>query len=178
MRKVVSFAFVLILMFSVFVVPVFAVEYGTQYPDYVPISGGAFCEVNSSFGKITLVVPNNFKDNTFGFSGNSNNICNITNSTVNGYIFTNSGTRYSARFTALGTLEYRTSDSYGYEWLGITVNDILNTNINFMDDKGDRQTDNYFFDKYETFFFVILVVIGFCSVFGLFFRRKRGNAKW
>ena len=175
-QKILSVLFVFLLIISSFVVPAFAVEYGTQFPEYVTISGGAYFEVNSSLGQITFVCPNNYKNNTFGFTGSGSNICNCTNSTVSGYIYTPSGGRYTARFTSLGTLQYRTSDSYGYEWITLTVNEILNTNVNFIDDKLDRQTDNYFFDKYDIFFFVILIVICFCSVIGLFIRRKRGHA--
>ena len=142
MKKIISiFAVLLVLSFSV--LPCFAVEYSTEFPSYVPISGGAFFEVKSSLGQITFVCPNNFKNCYFGFSGNGNNICNISNSTVSGYIYTASGNSYQARFTALGTLEYRTSSGSYYEYRDVTITEILNTNVTFIDDKGDRQTDNY-----------------------------------
>ena len=106
MKKIISiFAVFLVLVFSV--LPCFAVEYSTDFPSYVPISGGAFFEVKSSIGQITFVCPNNFKNGYFGFSGNGNNICNISNSTVSGYIYTTSGNSYQARFTSFGNLEYR-----------------------------------------------------------------------
>ncbi|MGM9926904.1 MAG: hypothetical protein ACI35P_03045 [Bacillus sp. (in: firmicutes)] len=174
-QKTLSIFFTILLIFSAFVVPAFAVEYETQFPEYVTISGGAYFEVNSSLGQITFVAPNNYKDNTFGFTGSGNNICNCTNSTVSGYIYTPSGGRYTARFASLGTLEYRTSDTYDYQWVTLTVTEILNTNVNFIDDKLDRQTDNYFFDKYDIFLFVILIVMCSCSVLNLFFRKRRGN---
>lgn len=175
MKKIISiFAVSLVLVFSV--LPCFAVEYSTDFPSYVPISGGAFFEVKSSLGQITFVCPNNFKNGYFGFSGNGNNICNISNSTVSGYIFTSSGSSYQARFTALGTLEYRTSSGSYYEYRDVTITEILNTNVTFIDDKGDRQTDNYFLSKENIFLYTLLFVCASCSVLGLFFSRKRrGN---
>lgn len=175
MKKIISiFAVLLVLSFSV--LPCFAVEYSTEFPSYVPISGGAFFEVQSSLGQITFVCPNNFKNGYFGFSGNGNNICNISNSTVSGYIFTSSGSSYQARFTALGTLEYRTSSGSYYEYREVTITEILNTNVTFIDDKGDRQTDNYFLSKEDIFLYALLFVCASCSVLGLFFSRKRrGN---
>ena len=175
MKKIISiFAVLLVLVFSA--LPCFAVEYSTDFPSYVPISGGAFFEVKSSLGQITFVCPNNFKIGYFGFSGNGNNICNISNSTVSGYIFTSSGNSYQARFTALGTLEYRTSSGSYYEYRDVTITEILNTNVTFIDDKGDRQTDNYFLSKEDIFLYTLLFVCASCSVLGLFFSRKRrGN---
>lgn len=175
MKKIISiFAVLLVLSFSA--LPCFAVEYSTDFPSYVPISGGAFFEVKSSLGQITFVCPNNFKNGYFGFSGNGNNICNISNSTVSGYIFTSSGSSYQARFTALGTLEYRTSSGSYYEYRDVTITQILNTNVTFIDDKGDRQTDNYFLSKENIFLYSLLFVIASCSVLSLFFSRKRrGN---
>lgn len=175
MKKIISiFAVFLVLVFSS--LPCFAVEYSTEFPSYVPISGGAFFEVKSSLGQITFVCPNNFKNGYFGFSGNGNNICNISNSTVSGYIYTTSGNSYQARFTALGTLEYRTSSGSYYEYRDVTITEILNTNVTFIDDKGDRQTDNYFLSKESIFLYTLLLVCTACSVLGLFFSRKRrGN---
>lgn len=175
MKKIILiFSVVLVFVFSA--LPCFAVEYSTEFPSYVPISGGAFFEVKSSLGQIAFVCPNNFKSGYFGFSGNGNNICNISNSTVSGYIFTSSGISYQARFTALGTLEYRTNSGSYYEYKDITITEILNTNVTFIDDKGDRQTDNYFLSKENIFLYSLLFVIASCSVLSLFFSRKRrGN---
>ena len=175
MKKIISiFAVVLVFVFSA--LPCFAVEYSTDFPSYVPISGGAFFEVKSSLGQITFVCPNNFKNGYFGFSGNGNNICNISNSTVSGYIYTSTGNSYQARFTSLGTLEYRTSSGSYYEYRDVTITEILNTNVTFIDDKGDRQTDNYFLSKENIFLYSLLFVCASCSVLGLFFSRKRrGN---
>lgn len=175
MKKIISiFSVVLVLVFSS--LPCFAVEYSTDFPSYVPISGGAFFEVKSSLGQITFFCPNNFKNGYFGFSGNGNNICNISNSTVSGYIYTSTGNSYQARFTALGTLEYRTSSGSYYEYRDVTITEILNTNVTFIDDKGDRQTDNYFLSKEDIFLYTLFLVCASCSVLSLFFSRKRrGN---
>lgn len=161
------------LIFSV--VPCFAVEYGTEFPSYVTYSGGAYFEVKSTLGQIAFVCPNTYKSGYFGFIGSGNNICNLSNSTVSGYIYTTSGTSYSARFSSLGTLQYRTDSSSYYEWQDITITEILNTNVTFVDEKGDRQTDNYFLDKEDIFLYSLLFVIVACSVLGLFLPKKRGS---
>ena len=172
MKKIISI-FVVVLVLSFSVLPCFAVEYSTKFPSYVPISGGAFIEVESSLGKITFICANNFKNGYFGFSGNGNNICNISNSTISGYIFTTSGNSYQARFTSLGTLEYRTSSGSYYEYRDVTITKILNTNVTFIDDKGDRQTDNYFLSKENILLYTLLFVCTSCSVLSLFFSKKR-----
>ena len=63
-KAVVCLAFLVVLSSSVF-----AVEYSTEYPSYVPISGGAYIEVQSTLGRGSLVFPNQYQNNTFGFSG-------------------------------------------------------------------------------------------------------------
>lgn len=172
MKKIISI-FVIVLVLSFSALPCFAVEYSTKFPSYVPISGGAFIEAESSLGKITFICANNYKNNYFGFSGNGNNICNISNSTISGYIFTTSGNNYQARFTSLGTLEYRTSSGSYYEYRDVTITKILNTNVTFIDDKGDRQTDNYFLSKENILLYTLLFVCTSCSVLSLFFSKKR-----
>ena len=58
MKKIISiFSVFLVLVFSA--LPCFAAEYSTEFPSYVPISGGAFFEVKSSLGQITFVCSNN-----------------------------------------------------------------------------------------------------------------------
>ena len=74
-KAVVCLAFLVVLSSSVF-----AVEYSTEYPSYVPISGGAYIEVQSTLGRGSLVFPNQYQNNTFGFSGSGLNLCNITHS--------------------------------------------------------------------------------------------------
>lgn len=58
-----------LVLLSVCCLPVCAVEYSTEYPSYVPISGGAYIEVQSTLGRGALVFPNQYQNNTFGFSG-------------------------------------------------------------------------------------------------------------
>lgn len=55
MKKIISiFAVFLVLVFSI--LPCFAVEYSTEFPSYVPISGGAFLRLNLPLGKLHLSV--------------------------------------------------------------------------------------------------------------------------
>lgn len=180
MKKITIFVLTLIFALGC-TTTAFAMEYGNTFPNYVKYSGGCYIEVSSSVGKGTIVVPNNFKDNTFSFNTRSGfNILNCTNSTVSGrFIFAN-GTEYLLRFSSFDTCEIRQNSS-SYQWQSVTINSILNTNCNFMDNTdSDRQTDERF-EKYdfsfkEQFYISFAVVALFLILFTnfLYYMRNRG----
>lgn len=123
-----------LVLLSVLCLPVCALEYSTEYPSYVPISGGAYIEVQSSLGRGALVFPNQYQNDTFGFSGSGLNLCNITYSTVSGYFYPASGNPVQVRFQRYNTLEYYyEGGSWGNEWRAVTVSAIYNTNVRFID---------------------------------------------
>lgn len=128
-KAVVCLAFLVVLSSSVF-----AVEYSTEFPSYVPISGGAYIEVQSTLGRGSLVFPSQYQNNTFGFSGSGLNLCNITYSTVSGYFYPASGSPVQVRFQRYNTLEYYYENgSWGNEWRPVTTSAIYNTNVRFID---------------------------------------------
>lgn len=180
MKKITIFVLTLILALGC-TTTAFAMEYGNTFPNYVKYSGGCYIEVSSSVGKGTIIVPYNFKDNTFSFNTRSGfNILNCTNSTVSGrFIFAN-GTEYLLRFSSFDTCEIRQNNS-SYQWQSVTINSILNTNCNFMDNTdSDRQTDERF-EKYdfsfkEQFYISFSVVALFLILFTnfLYYMRNRG----
>lgn len=180
MKKITIFVLTLILALGC-TTTAFAMEYGNTFPNYVKYSGGCYIEVSSSVGKGTIVIPNNFKNNTFSFSSRTGfNILNCTNSTVSGrFIFAN-GTEYLLRFAAFDTCEIRQSNS-SYQWQSVTINSILNTNCDFMDNTdGDRQTDERFvkydFSFKEQFYigFAVVALFLILATNFLYYMRNRG----
>lgn len=167
--------FVCLISIFVFSVSSFAVTYSNDYPTYLPISGGAYFEVQCSLGKVSLVFPDSFKNGTFGFSGSGSDIVNLTNSTVQGYLYTSSGASYSARLTRLSTLEYQPSSSSS-TWSSITVSQIYNTNVTFIDlTSRDRQTDNYYLSKEDMFLYSFVILNTVFSLFILLSNLFRGK---
>ncbi len=152
-----------LLMLSVFCFPVFAVEYSTEYPSYVPISGGAYIEVQSSLGRGTLVFPNQYQNDTFGFSGSGLNLCNITYSTVSGYFYPASGSPVQVRFQRYSTLEYYYENgSWGNEWRPVTTSAIYNTNVRFIDNTAltRAQEGPVFTDGDKVYIPMLVLLIG------------------
>lgn len=165
MRKLCSIISCSLIGLVVFISPAYAMTYENKFPDYVPYAGGAYIEVNdSTFQRCACVFPIDTQKNTFSFIGSSNtDIVNIIRSTVNGYLYTSSGTRYDCRVSSLSSIEYR-DNGYPYEWHELNITRILNTNVVFEDLKGlDRQNDNPYFSTYEkvclTFGFICVLLL-------------------
>ncbi len=139
--------------------PVYAEEYGAQYPSYVNQSGGCFIECQSNLGKGTLILPMNYCKDTFGFSGQHYNVMNITNSTVSGYFVLENGTTYNARASSFNTFQYQSNDDYYSRWYDLTVSKIYNTNAQFIDNNGDRGNIIFNFSLLEWFLILEVVVL-------------------
>lgn len=179
-KKILLFitTFVIVLSFST---SAFAQEYGYTFPNYVQYSGGCYIEVNSSIGKGTIVCPITYQNNTFSFRNRTGyNVLNCTNSTVSGYFITAGGTQYTLRFTAFNTAEVRLSTTTS-TYTALTVNNILNTNVNFMDNTdSERQTDPVFvkYDfSFKEQFYIVFAVVGLFLILGtnfLYYMRNRG----
>lgn len=165
-KKLLLFLISLISIVNIFSFPAYGMEYKNNFPDYLNFTGGCYCEVESTSGTVALVFPIEYKSNTFGFDGHSGfNICNCTNSTVYGRAVLANGKEYYLRFQSFGTAEIRTDNGYNqYEYL--TINNILNTDIDFMDNSSsDRQSDEVF-DGYKFSFDEMFYIS--LAVFGLF----------
>lgn len=136
--------------------PSFAEEYGAQYPNYVNQSGGCFIECQTNLGKGTLILPVNYCEDTFGFSGEHYNVMNITNSTVSGYFVLENGTSYNARASSFSTFQYQSNEDYYSRWYDLTVSQIYNTNAQFTDNNGDRGNSIFNLSRVEQFLIMIL----------------------
>lgn len=182
MKKLMS----LILAVGVMIVgnaTVFAQSYDRNFPAYVPVSGGAWAEVNTTQGVAAVVVPIDYLADSLGFTGDGYQLTSVINTTINGTIYAQDRFSYygnpdslQCRFTRMSTLEvyapYR--NSYGntsYEWEQLAVSKILNTNISFVDDtEHDRQNDFYRYDRIEKLLILIFVSVCLLGLF-LVFRR-------
>lgn len=167
-KKLLLFLISLISIVNIFSFPAYGMEYENNFPDYLNFTGGCYCEVESTVGTVALVFPIEYKSNTFGFNGHSGfNICNCTNGTIYGRAVFANGQEYYLRFQSFGTAEIRTDNGYNqYEYL--TINKILNTDIEFTDNSSaDRQSDpifkGYDFNFYEQFY-ISLAVFGLAAL--------------
>lgn len=164
-----------------------AQTYSETLPVWCPVSGGSWMEINTSLGQGVVVLPNTYRFNTFGFEGVSGYTpFNLTNSTVSGYIYFKNNTSYygnpkelQCRFSSFGTLQvyepYQGNyNGTSYRWTDISVSNILNTNIGFMDEAGDRQNDSYVYSTSEKC--LILIFIGVVSLILFFVLRSAWRA--
>lgn len=178
MKKITIF-FVTLVTCLIAAIPVSAADYGYEYPDYVSVSGGAYVEVKSSLGTVSLVFPSEYKDGYFGFSGSGFNICNIYGGTISGYLYTSNSTRYNIRASYGSIVQYQDNNGYPYyEWHDLNINQILNTNIQFTDLTDlDRQTDfqKYDFSVNEIFLYSLLIVLTVFIIINLWLGVKYAN---
>ena len=150
-------------MLSCFTLTTLAADYETSIPSYVPYSGGAFFEVDdTALGKVTVIFPVDFLDNTFGFDSGGTNIYNLTNSTINGYVVASNGTVYTARANRFTYVEYRASASTNtYTALSPKMNTLKCTNINFITDDPELFNDSYF--NRDNFVLTVLCFLAVCE---------------
>lgn len=154
-----SFCVTLILLFTVSLCcPIYAAEYGGQYPAYLEQSGSCFIECQTNLGRGTIVVPLNYTNDTFGFYGNGSQVMNLTSYTISGYFVTQSGTTYEMRFTSFSKPQYVYSSDWSSRYQDLTVTAIYNTNVSFVDDIADRGSEAYVFSTYETVVISLLAI--------------------
>lgn len=167
---------VALLMGVIFIVPVSAQSYDKSFPSYVPASGGAWAEVATSQGRVTVVFPLDFRVGFIGFLGDGYSIANVTNSTISGTIYHQTQFGYygypdnlQCRLSRMGTLEVyepyqSTYGSTSYRWTSLPTSEIFNTNIAFVDDKADRRNDVYRYDTTQKVLILIFCLLGLLAV--------------
>lgn len=165
------------------VVPISAQTYSMVYPSYVPISGGAWCEVDTAQGRLCIVLPVDYLSGYFGYSGSGYNVANITASTITGTVYHSGSFSYytqptslQCRFQRMGTLEVYEpyQNSYGstsYRWTELHITSVFATNMDYVDDAGlDRQNDSYRYTTDQKILILIFCAVCLLGVF-LIFRR-------
>ena len=172
-------------LMCVFTVAVSAQTYSVVFPAYVPVSGGAWCEVATAEGRVCVVLPSDYRAGYFGFSGSGHNVANITGSTINGTAYAQNSFSYygspssvQCRFSRMGTLEvyapYRTSYGTSYEWESLPVTAIYNTNMDFTDETGgNRQNDAFRYDTTQKVLILIFCAVVLLGVFQVFRKAWR-----
>lgn len=105
------------------------------YPPSAPLAGGVYMEVQTrQLGRLIIYVPVSFQFKSFTFAANTKTPVNITSSTITGYTY--SSTDYSIRWTSFGQCQYRPS-SGSYNYTDLDIQDVLNTNIVFVEGMED-----------------------------------------
>lgn len=162
-KKIIVF---IISLMCLILVPIsaYAQEYGSEYPDYIDYSGGAYIEVQSTLGRGTFVLQDTYKSGFIGFFGTGYNICNLSSSTVNGKFVSTDGDIYDVRFSSYSIPQYYYTSGMNREWRNIYTTEIYNTNCEFIDET-DLERGNLIdvFDNdifsYSIVCLLILVVI-------------------
>ena len=131
MKKKIIFIVSLLLALSIPSVA-YAEEYGNTYPAYVPVSGGAYIEVQCALGRGTLVFAREYKDGYFGFYGSGYSPANISRSTISGTYYTAAGAKYNTNVKfedfkddRANIIDLFSYDPVTYLWLACTVVIIL-----------------------------------------------------
>ena len=122
-----------------------------------PYTGGGFIAASTNYGTGLMVLPENNKVNTFGFVKNTDRVVNLTMSTVNGY-WIMGGTTYQLRFTSYGQAEYYYNLATPYAWRSLTVSAITDTNIQFLDETGERGVQRPYLKLQEKIIIAFLVL--------------------
>lgn len=169
MKRVISILCCLLLLFSLFALPVGATRYSNNFPTETGLTGGAFIVAMSSIGTITVLIPYNYKVDYFTFS-TSGNVINVSSSTIYCAVYKN-GTRYDARFNSWGGLSYRVSSSGYYDYSDINITSVVDTNLVFVTNS-DKQNESYYFSAYEKFVICLLAAQLFFIFLGWFLWHK------
>lgn len=172
-RKIIVF-FITFVCMVILPVSAYAQDYGTDYPAYIEYSGGAYIEVQSTLGRGTFVLQDTYKSGFIGFYGSAYNICNLSNSTINGKFVASDGDIYDVRFSSFSIPQYYYTSGVTREWRNIYVTEIYNTNCEFIDNtelERDNLLDvfNYDISSYTIVGLLFLIVI---LLFVLIFKLK------
>lgn len=159
------------LFIALFAFPACSMDYGKAYPSYLTQSGGSFIECQTNLGRGTIILPITYKSDYFGFSGTSYNVMNLTSSSLSGYFITSSGSQYSIYFNPFSTCQYRQDNNY-YNYADLTISQIFNTNVQFIDYSGTRQNTIASFKPFEIAV-IGLFTIHCCYDFLSLFVKKR-----
>lgn len=166
-----------IILMCYIVIPAGALQYGTNYPSYIPYSGAVYCEVQSSLGLGSLIFPSTYQSGYLSLGTNNNYIFNSSGNTITGVFRTASGTDYSIRATPYNQLTYAVTNGYQTTYENFNISQILNTNIIFRDfSNQNKQNDNvYFFNTIEklTFIVPLISLIFECFIFFLLIVRVK-----
>lgn len=168
-KKILIFLLTLICVVSI-PLSALAEDYGTEYPNYISYSGGAYIEVQSTLGRGSLVFQDTYKIGYLGFYGSGYNLCNISNSTLSCRFILENGTIYQARISSFSTPQYYYESGVTREWRTLNTTKIYNTNCEFVDNtikNRNNLIDIFNGDPFEYTVVAILIlflIIAFISI--------------
>lgn len=170
MKKILVFTVSIVLVFCS-VVPAFAVYYDDTFPsDETGLTGGLFMECSTNIGDIVIVIPYNFKEDTFTFS-TTGNVFNASSTSISCTMFLNNN-QYTVRWAGYSFPQYRLSDT-GYTYSDLVINSVTDTNVVFITDDAELRNDNYYLSIYEKIIISLLFVLIFLLFLCWFLLHKR-----
>lgn len=170
MKKAFS-VFISLFLFFVSVLPASAVYYEDTFPsDETGLTGGLFIECSTNIGDAVIVIPYNFKNDTFTFS-TSGNIFNASSTSISGALYLN-GSQYTVRWAGYSYPQYRLSDT-GYTYTDLVINSVSDTNVVFITDNEELSNDNYYLSVYEKIVISFLCIILFFVFLSWFLLHKK-----
>lgn len=135
-----------------------------------PYTGGGYMVVSTNYGNGVVVVPDPFKHDVFGFVKGSDRVVNLTNSTVSCYLIMG-GDTYNARFQRFGELEYQYQTGISNTWRSVLVSSLNDTNIQFLDETGERGIQHPYLTLTDKLLFVFIFMELVIHTLELFRRR-------
>lgn len=156
MKKIVSFAMaVMLFTFTAF-------AYDSSPPASSDYGYSAFITMDTQqLGEITVQLPVTWLYNSLSWNGSD--LRNITTSTITGYY--GEDTTYDVvRWSGFSGPQYRTSGN-NYSYYDLTVNDIVSTNVQLVDDWSEVGSDQ------DTINSTILILMLGVIVLVLFLRK-------
>lgn len=107
-----------------------------EYPSGAPLLGGLYMELETvELGRILVYVPASYQYKSFT-KNTAGRPVNITASTITGYCWDTYD--YNVRWSSFGQAQYRRiSSGSSYSYADLTVTDVLNTNVVFVEANED-----------------------------------------
>lgn len=159
--RVVTFILTLIICLGIPCI-VYAQDYGTEYPDYIKYSGGAYIEVQSSIGRGSAVFQDTYKNGYLGFYGSGYNICNLSKTSISGLFVTAGGQEYNCRISSFGVIQYYYESGNTREWRDLNTTEIINTNVTFIDYTENKRDNIFDLFDYDIYKYAVVFLLFLC----------------
>lgn len=116
----------------------------------------------SELGQITVMLPVTWLDGSLSWTGSQ--LRNVTTSTITGYYGPDT-TYQSVRWSGFSGPQYRSGNN-SYTWEDLTVNDVISTNVNLIDDWSEvHVTQSSIYTLVQIFLVGVIVFLLFMKKF-------------
>lgn len=169
MKKTITF-FLALVIFSSSIISASAVYYEDTFPsDKTGVTGGLFIECQTNIGDAVILIPYDYKYNTFTF-GTNGNVFNCSYAGVNCALYIN-GHKYTCRWTSFSYPQYRI-DGNQYTYSDLVITSVTDTNVVFLTDT-EQSNDNYYLSVFEKILLCVLLCILFLQFLMWFLLHRR-----